>query len=544
VIYTFDDFELDAGRFVLRRHGELLKLEPKVLELLVLLLENRDRMLSKEELFKALWGKQFISDSVLPRCVHHVRQALGDTSHEPRYIKTVHGRGYRFSDEVAVEVADGQPESPDSAATDSVMEAEAPSSAGDSSRRWPGRSAIGLMAITVLVLLLLDQHAARRTPSHGTATEGAPTAPPSILGANATAEPVAALVQRQLQARNEDATYQFFINMGLQRRLTESCGDAENSVKVLEDSLASDPDFAPAWLGLGVATYAQVWACGLGGERTKNALAAFDRAVALAPSRTEAAMAEVTILTTLGKTDEAYELCQRYLPAHPASPNVLYNAQYVLRYAGFLQRSRKLLEELVAVDPGYLAAYAGGVSPAVYLYLGEWDRFLALLPDNKDSYSYYLRGLAERLRGRPEVARGWLESSVRAGQSSVFGRLSQALLAAIDDRGDVAERLVEEVALQRRRRGAADGEITYKQAEVLALAGRVESATRELRATVEEGFFCARCLELNPSFAAMHDDPDYREALGLARQRHLAFASRFGLVPESGETPPPVAPSS
>jgi DNA-binding winged helix-turn-helix (wHTH) protein/tetratricopeptide (TPR) repeat protein len=542
LIYRFEEFELDSGRFVLKRRGEPLKVEPKALELLVLLLEHRDRMLGKEELFAALWGKQFYSDSVLPRCVHHARQALGDTSASPRFIKTVHRRGYRFSGEVVVDVEDTVAAQPVARTTPAVAPTPPESSRSKRAIRRPGRVALGLAAAAVLVLVVWEQGIARREAPPDDQIPEAPAPPRPLIGASATAEPLAELVSEQLRARNEDATYQFFTNMGLQRRLTESCGDTGRTVRVIEDAIAADPQFAAGWLGLGVATYAQVWACGLGGEQTQNALEAFDRAMILAPERSEAAMAKVTILTTLGDADAAFELCRRFLALQPRNPNVLYNTQYVLRYAGFLRQSAALLEELVDADPGYLSTFTSGVSPAAYLYLTEWDRFLALLPDNGDSYSCYLRGLAERLRGRPEAARGWLESSVRAGQSSVFGRLAQALLAAMDGRHAEAERLVGEIALQRRSRGAADGEITYKQAEVLALAGRTEAAAKELRRAVEEGFFCARCFELDPAFASMRDDQEYLEALALARERHTAFASRFALPPEVEAAPVPPPP--
>jgi DNA-binding winged helix-turn-helix (wHTH) protein/tetratricopeptide (TPR) repeat protein len=535
VILRFDEFELDTARFVLKRAGDELKLEPKVLALIVLLAENRDRMLTKEELLSELWGKEYISESVLPRCVHHARAALGDSSQSPRFIKTVHGRGYRFADDVVVEVdaATTAPATATVASPSSLLAHDAPQQSR--AVRWRSLAFVGLLALAALVFVPWDRRPGQKSVARGGANV-APSPPPASGFGTATAAPVAELVGRQLASRNDDATFQFFTNIGLQRRLIASCGDADSAVKVIEDALAKDPGYAPAWLGLGVARYAQVWACGLGGERTGEALAAFDRAVELAPERTEAAMARATILATLGQTDAAYELCQRYLAAHPENPNVLYNTQYVLRYAGFLDPARELLEKVVEVDPGYLARYPSGVSPATYLYLDEWDRFLALLPANDDAYSYFLRGLTERLRNRPEAARGWLEASVRAGQSSVFGRLAQALLAAMDGRDADAERLVEEVAEQRRSRGATDGEITYKEAEVLALAGRDSAAARELRAAVDEGFFCVRCLELDPSFAAMRDDPGYLRALDVARQRHLAFASRFGLRAE--DAPP------
>lgn len=94
--YLFGEFELDARLFQLRRGGAVVKLEPKIFDVLVYLVAHRDRVVSKDELLEKLWPGEFVSESVLPRCVAAARKALGDTRAQPTAISTVHGRGYRF----------------------------------------------------------------------------------------------------------------------------------------------------------------------------------------------------------------------------------------------------------------------------------------------------------------------------------------------------------------------------------------------------------------------------------------------------------------
>jgi TolB-like protein len=84
----------------LYRNGVALHLEPRVLRLLIYLIENRDRLVPREELADNVWGDTVISDSALSQAVARLRKALGDSTASPRYIETAHSQGYRFAAEV------------------------------------------------------------------------------------------------------------------------------------------------------------------------------------------------------------------------------------------------------------------------------------------------------------------------------------------------------------------------------------------------------------------------------------------------------------
>jgi DNA-binding winged helix-turn-helix (wHTH) protein/predicted ATPase len=84
----------DEGR--LRSGGDVVPLRPRSLAVLHYLALRPGRLVTKEELFAAVWPGVVVSDVVLAVCVSELRKALGDTAKTPRYIETVHGRGYRF----------------------------------------------------------------------------------------------------------------------------------------------------------------------------------------------------------------------------------------------------------------------------------------------------------------------------------------------------------------------------------------------------------------------------------------------------------------
>jgi DNA-binding winged helix-turn-helix (wHTH) protein len=102
VAYGFGEFVLDPEAYALRRKGEAIDLQPKVLELVAYLIEHRDRVVGKHELLTALWPDVHVTESALAWCVSQARKALGQERGSRGPIETVHGRGYRFGADLRV----------------------------------------------------------------------------------------------------------------------------------------------------------------------------------------------------------------------------------------------------------------------------------------------------------------------------------------------------------------------------------------------------------------------------------------------------------
>lgn len=100
--YLFADCDLDTRLYSLRRAGQSLALRPKVFQVLLYLLEHRERVVTKQELLDAVWPQQFISDATLADCIRTIRRAVGETRASQHVIQTRHGHGYRLV--AAVEV--------------------------------------------------------------------------------------------------------------------------------------------------------------------------------------------------------------------------------------------------------------------------------------------------------------------------------------------------------------------------------------------------------------------------------------------------------
>jgi TolB-like protein/DNA-binding winged helix-turn-helix (wHTH) protein len=96
VIFRFDRFQADDSAFRLTADGVPVSLEPKALRLLLYLIENRGRLVRKQELLDAVWADAAVTENALTRSVGLLRKTLDDDSREPRFIETVPTAGYRF----------------------------------------------------------------------------------------------------------------------------------------------------------------------------------------------------------------------------------------------------------------------------------------------------------------------------------------------------------------------------------------------------------------------------------------------------------------
>ena len=103
--YQFGPFTVDAGAYRLVRSGAVIAVSPKIIDLLLYLVARPSTLVSKEELFSALWPDVAVTDNALTQVVSELRQALGDDPSKPQYVQTVARRGYRFVAPVTAEPA-------------------------------------------------------------------------------------------------------------------------------------------------------------------------------------------------------------------------------------------------------------------------------------------------------------------------------------------------------------------------------------------------------------------------------------------------------
>jgi adenylate cyclase len=104
--YQFGEFTLDASQKVLLREGKPVLLAPKVLEALLILVQQGGQIVEKEELMARLWHDTYVEESNLTYTIVQLRKTLGDDARRSRYIETIPKRGYRFIAEVEAVLSD------------------------------------------------------------------------------------------------------------------------------------------------------------------------------------------------------------------------------------------------------------------------------------------------------------------------------------------------------------------------------------------------------------------------------------------------------
>jgi TolB-like protein/cytochrome c-type biogenesis protein CcmH/NrfG len=119
--FCFSDQTLDTDRRELCRGAHHVSVEPQVFDLLVYLLENRERVVSKDDLIAAVWGGRIVSESTLTSRINAARKAVGDSGRDQKLIRTISRKGFRFVGSLRLqELGSETPEHPDRRTDDSV----------------------------------------------------------------------------------------------------------------------------------------------------------------------------------------------------------------------------------------------------------------------------------------------------------------------------------------------------------------------------------------------------------------------------------------
>ena len=142
--FTFGPFSLDSDARVLLRGGEPVLLTGKTFDMLLLLVQNRGRLVDKDELLSAVWRGAIVEEANLTQSIYTVRKVLGDSPREHRFIATVPGRGYQFVASVSESVTQIVPE------TSSPLQGIAPR---PKRRFWPWLVAASVCLTAALVVV-------------------------------------------------------------------------------------------------------------------------------------------------------------------------------------------------------------------------------------------------------------------------------------------------------------------------------------------------------------------------------------------------------
>lgn len=299
--------------------------------------------------------------------------------------------------------------------------------------------------------------------------------------------------ERAIQPKNAEAFHWYLEARDLMSQ--PGCDGTAPNV-LLERSLALDPEFVPARVALGWANYGLAATCGLGAEYYEEALAQANEALRLADTWVPATALMATVMVETGKARRAVATLEGALEQHPDSPYLHFAMSYALVYTGKLEEAEARLERTLALDPLFLVAE--GWTPNALLYQGENERFLAMLPATESTLFDFYRGFVLHRLGRTEQARDNLAAAFRRHPGDVFGMLSGALLAVLDNDVERASQQLQALDYRRKETENRDGEVTFRTAQIAALMGDDTLARRLVEEGWDQGFTCRQCIEADP----------------------------------------------
>lgn len=291
------------------------------------------------------------------------------------------------------------------------------------------------------------------------------------------------------------------------------------AISKLEQSVALDPGYAPAWQELGWRYYID-YHYGNGGEAAvAKALQAYKRESELDPDWPPVS---TTIRVEQGDLDGAYDQAADFLPKHPDVSLAHYSMSYVLRYAGLLDEAGKECDNALAIDPGF-NVFRSCARP--FIFLGDYTHALKFvhLDENSGLAALYRMVIALRT-GNTAAARAESDSISRTG--FVFADVARLYL------NHASEGELRKVAatVEADRKSSRDAEEVYQNAEILSLSGQADAAIRQLRKAIAGNYCSYPAMDKDPLFDPIRQRPEFAELRIAAVQCQQLFVNHRAQV--------------
>jgi len=279
---------------------------------------------------------------------------------------------------------------------------------------------------------------------------------------------------------------------------------------MLEQSLALDPGYAPAWASLSGFCQGESWYSGGGAEAAQCAMNAAKRAAALDPDNVWTLASLTVIETEHNHVATAYREAADLVRRRPENSRAHFSLSYALRYAGLLEESEKECNTGLLLDPQYSGLRTCAIA---FLLRGDYQRARDFLHLDLGSQLEKALSIDVLLREGKET------EALEAGPATAPDWAGFPVLYAYLERHPASEI----AALARAMKPVNDPEMNYSAAAHLAYAGQPEAALRMLRAAITAGYCAYPGIESDPLLAGIRSNAGFEEVRALARQCREQF---------------------
>lgn len=297
-------------------------------------------------------------------------------------------------------------------------------------------------------------------------------------------------------------------------------GPNQDAIRMLEKAVQLDPNYAPAWEALGLRYHYGAIYAGGGAADYDRSNAAYRRALALEPGRTNSAGSLATNLAETGNLEKAYEDARELVNRRPRSAFAHFSLAYVLRYAGLLDQAQGECDKALIIDP---TNYNWRSCAFAYFEQGKSARAMEYL--NLDAGSEYSNAVKVTVLMRE----GKMTEARQAAQIMTENPMwMRAFLIGCLDKAPEPERHRMAELAQNELMPQQNSALKYYEGAVLAACGEKQIAYVFLRKAVSDRYCAHQALQADPLLATVRGDPEFQGILQASAECQQKFSSAEG----------------
>ena len=495
-VFLLNGWLVDLGSGEVSRNGETARLEPQVVKVLAYLVEHRDTVVTRRELFDNLWDHAFVGDAALTRCIFEIRQAFRDDPRSPEVIETIPRKGFRLL------------------ATPSRVPGRTPAN-----RRFAALAAVAIFAVTGLVTLPYvrgsDSEHQDQPPEQAFEYYEAAQIHHTNISRKSNSSAIA-MFERAIELHPDYGRAYAGLAEALSRQAMYWGGDAvEYANSAADTAVQLEPELARSHNAMGLARH-------LRGE-DELALESFAIARRLDPTYVEPVFNSAELHRRRLDFANAAQLFQAVVEMDPENSLAKSHLGFLNLRMGDMETANAWIREAIDREP--FAQYANTQLATLEMVRGNFaaaigicETYYELYPTNK--MCLHVLGASNLMLGNHEQAMQWFNTLESSFSGKDYARLGQAQVLLATNQPDQGLALVENVlqrALIAAESDAADWNTYWMIAASLTLKGDIDDAFVWLDKAAQAGRQFYLWDATDTVFSALHGDRRFDRYITMTR---------------------------